>query len=104
MFAVIQVGSNQYRIQEGDTIEANRLGEEKGKTLMIDKVLFFENGEDVRVGQPYLKDVKVTATVLGDTLDEKKIAFKFRRRKGYAKKKGHRQKLTALTITKIAAS
>ena len=102
MFAVVQIGSSQYKISEGDVIEANRLTDEAGKDIVLDKILFYSNGNDVRIGQPYLKDVQVTAKVVGDRLGEKLVAFKFRRRKNYAKKKGHRQKLTALNITKIA--
>jgi len=103
MFAIVQVGSAQYKVSEGDLIEANRLGEEKGKTIKLDKVLLFSKDSDVRVGKPYLSDVDVAAEVVEDTLGDKVIAFKFRRRKNYAKKTGHRQKLTALKIVKIAA-
>ena len=102
MYAVVQVGSYQYRVSEGDLIEANRLEEEKGKNVTLDKVLLYANGSDIRVGQPFLKGVKVTAKVVDHALGEKVIAFKFRRRKGYKKKKGHRQKLTVLNITKIS--
>lgn len=103
MFVVVQIGSSQFKVAEGDTISANRLADEEGKNVTLDKVLMFSNGEDVRVGQPYLKDVKVTAKVLKHTRGKKLIAFKFRRRKNYARKKGHRQDLTALNITKISA-
>ncbi len=102
MFAVVQVGSFQYKVSEGDTITANRLEGEAGKKIALDKVLFFVNGSDIRVGQPFLKEVKVEAEVLEHTLGEKKIAFKFRRRKRYAKTHGSRQQLTALNITRIA--
>jgi len=101
MYAVVQLGSLQYKVSEGDRIEALRLGASGKKTINLDKVLLFASGKDVRVGTPYLKDVKVTADVLGDVLGDKTFSFKFRRRKGSTKKKGHRQKLTALTITKI---
>ena len=103
MFAVIQVGGNQYKVSEGDVIEANRLESEEGKTLTLDQVLMYAHDKDVRIGRPYLKDVEVTAKVVAHTLDDKKIAFKFRCRKGIAKKHGHRQQLTALNISKIDA-
>ena len=64
MYAIIQVGSSQYKVSEGDTINANRLKEEVGKNITVDKVLLFSKGSDVRIGQPYLKDVKVTAKVI----------------------------------------
>lgn len=103
MFAIVQVGAAQYKIAEGDVIQPNRLKEEKGTTLTLDKVLLFSHEQDIRVGRPFLSDVSVEAQVVEHVLDEKLIAFKFRRRKNYARKKGHRQKLTALKITKISA-
>ena len=104
MHAIIQVGANQYKVSEGDTIDTNRLEGDEGKSITLDKVLFFAKENDIRVGKPYLKDVKVTAKVVKHGLDKKVIAFKFRRRKNYARTVGHRQKLTTLNITKIAAS
>jgi large subunit ribosomal protein L21 len=103
MYAIVQVGSAQFKIKEGDTIDASRLAEEEGKNITIDQVLLYSNGEDIRVGQPFLKDVKVTAKVLAHKLDDRRLAFKFRRRKGYSRKVGHRPHLTSLNITKISA-
>ena len=103
MYAVIQVGSLQYKVSEGDVIDANRIRQDQGKDVILDKVLLFANDMDVRIGQPYLPDVKVTAKVVGHSLGEKLVAYKFRKRKNSATKKGHRQKRTVLKITKIMA-
>ncbi len=103
MYAIVQLGTNQYKVKEGDTIEANRLNEKEGKDLTFDKILLYVNGNDIRVGQPYLKGVSVTAKVVEHTKDKKVIAFKFRRRKESSTIRGHRQRLTALNITKINA-
>jgi len=103
MFAIVQLGALQYKVAEGDVVEPTRLKEKDGATIKLDKVLLFSNDADVRVGRPFLSDVAVEAQVVKETLGEKLIAFKFRRRKNYARKKGHRQKLTALKITKITA-
>lgn len=103
MYAVIELGSTQYRVKEGDLIETNRLEEKEGEDILLDKVLLFENGSDLRVGHPYLEDVKIKAKVLKHSRGEKVVAFKFRRRKNYHRKKGHRQELTQLNITKIVA-
>ena len=103
MYAVIQVGSYQYQVSEGSRIETERLEQEKGKSINIDKVLLLAKDEDVRIGQPYLKDVKVTAEVLDQMLGEKKISYKYRIRKDSAWKKGHRKKLTLLEIKSIQA-
>ena len=102
MYAVVKVGSYQYKVAEGDNIEVNRMEGEEGQNLTLDKVLLFADGKDVRVGQPYLDDVKVTAKWEEDILGAKTIAFKFRKRKSSAKKIGNRRKLTMLNITKIA--
>jgi large subunit ribosomal protein L21 len=103
VYAIIQVGSSQIKVSEGDVIRVHRMTEENGKTLTLDKVLLFAKGSDIRVGQPYLKDVKVTAKIVQHDLEDKVVAYKYRRRKNSAKKIGHRQKLTALNITKISA-
>src|SRR6185295_6690715 len=102
MYTIVKVGSSQYKVSEGDTIHVKHIETEEGKTVTLDKVLLLDDGTDVRIGQPYLKNVKVTAKVVKQTLGEKLIAFKFRRRKNYAKKKGFRAQLTELTISKIS--
>lgn len=103
MYAVVQVGATQFKISEGDIIDADRLPQEPGKNITLDKVLLFAKGADVRIGQPYVKDVKITAEVVKHSRGKKKVAFKFRRRKSSQKKIGHRQNLTVLNITKITA-
>ncbi len=101
MYAVIQIGSSQYKVSEGDTIEINQIDSEEGKSITLGDVLMCVDGKDVRIGQPFLKDVKVTAKVAGHMLGEKMIAFKYKLRKNYARKKGHRQKMTAVSITML---
>ena len=101
MFAIVQLGSLQYKVFEGDVIESQLLKEEKGESITLDKVLLYSDGSDTRIGQPFLKDVTVTARVVRQHLGEKVISYKYRRRKNSAWKKGHRQKLTALSIQKI---
>jgi large subunit ribosomal protein L21 len=103
VYAIIQVGSSQIKVSEGDVIDAHRIKEEAGKSITFDKVMLFAKGTDIRIGQPYLKDVKVTAKVVEQRLDDKVVAYKYRKRKNSASKVGHRQKLTALNITKISA-
>ena len=103
MFAIVQLGATQYKVAEGDEIQPNRLKGEIGTTIKLDKILFYSNDEDTRVGQPFLSNVSVEAQIVEHGQDKKVIAFKFRRRKNYARKIGHRQKLTSLKITKIAA-
>ena len=102
MYAVVQIGGSQYKIAEGDVIRTNRLKDDEGSQITLDQVLLFANGSEVRVGQPFLEDVKVTAKVQSHVAGSKVLAFKFRRRKDSATLRGHRQKLTVLNITKIA--
>ena len=103
MYAIIQVGSLQYKVSEGDSIDTQLVDGKDGKDITLDKVLLLADGSNVKIGQPYLKDVKVTAKILRHHLADKVISFKFRRRKNSLWKKGHRQKLVTLNITKIAA-
>lgn len=103
MYAIIQVGSSQIKVSEGDMVDVHRLKEDAGQNVTLDKVLMFAKGADIRIGTPYLKDVTVTAKVVRHDLDNKVVAYKYRRRKNSAQKIASRQKLTALNITKISA-
>ena len=103
MFAIVQLGSLQYKISEGDVIESQLLEGEKKENVTLDKVLLFTQDNDIRIGRPFLNDVTVTAEILRQHLGEKVFSYKYRRRKTSAWKKGHRQKLTAVRIQKIEA-
>ncbi|MCK5215097.1 MAG: 50S ribosomal protein L21 [Candidatus Omnitrophica bacterium] len=103
MYAIVQFGSHQYKIVEGDEITANRLSDEVGKTHNLDKILLYAKDKDIRIGQPFLKDVEVSAKVVSHDLGDKIVAFRYRKRKDTHRKVGHRQKLTTLKITKITA-
>ena len=103
MYAIVQIGSLQYRVSEGDVIDVQRLEGKDGKSITLDKVLLFAEGQTVKIGQPYLKEVTVTAEIARQHLGSKEVSYKYRRRKNSAWKKGHRQRLTNLRITKITA-
>jgi large subunit ribosomal protein L21 len=103
MYAVIATGGKQYRVQPGETIKVEKLegATEKG-AVTFDQVLLVADGTDVKVGAPMLPGVKVTGEVLVPTgRGEKLIIYKYRRRKGYRRKTGHRQLFTAVKITGI---
>lgn len=102
MYAVVELGGFQFKVAEGDFIEAHRLEDEVGKKIDLEKVLLFADGNDIRVGQPALDDVKVSAKIVKHHKGEKVVTLKYRRRHDSASKKGHRQSLTGLEITKIA--
>ena len=103
MYAVIKSGGRQYRVEQGATIRVDKLPGEKGATLEISDVLLVADGENVKVGAPTVTGAKVTAEIVAQELGPKLLIFKFRRRKAYRKKTGHRQPFTALKITGISA-
>ena len=104
MYAIIQVGSLQYKVAEGDVISTELLEKKENDTITLEKVLLFTDGQNVRVGQPFLTNVRVTAKVVEHTRGEKELSFKYLRRKNHNWRRGHRQQLTNLSITKIAAT
>lgn len=101
MFVVVQLGNSQFKVSEGDVIKANRLAYEEGKSIIVEKVLLYADGDTVKLGTPYLKDVEVKAQVLQQLRAPKVIAYKYRKRKDSARTHGHRQDLTAVKIEKI---
>ena len=104
MFAIVQIGSKQYKVAEGDIISVEKLSTKKAKSVTLDKILLIKDKKDVKVGQPYVKEAKISADILGDFKAKKVISYKYRRRKGSSDwKKGHRQQLTRLKIGKIAS-
>ena len=102
MYAVIQTGGKQYRVSEGDTIKVELLKAETGASVELDKVLMITNGDDVKVGAPFVEGGKVTATVKAHGRGKKVKIIKFRRRKHHMKRQGHRQWFTELEVTGIA--
>ncbi|MCH5284423.1 MAG: 50S ribosomal protein L21 [Akkermansiaceae bacterium] len=104
-YAVITSGSKQYRVTVGDVLTVDRLPElEKDGEVTFDKVLLVEDGEATKVGTPVVDGAKVTAQVLdAEARGAKGVAFKFKRRKGFHKKKGFRAALTKVKITAINA-
>jgi len=101
MYAIIEVGAKQYRVEKDDVLDVDRQITPQGKELSLDKVLLVSKDKKVEVGQPYLKETKVKALVLGHLKGEKIVSFKYRRRKASHWKKGHRQLLTRLKIKEI---
>ena len=103
MYAVFKTGGKQYRASTGDVLKVEKIEAEKGATVELDQVLMVGEGEDVKVGAPYLKGGKVTATVVDHGRHKKIKVIKFKRRKNYRKQMGHRQYFTQIEITGIDA-
>lgn len=101
-YAVIQTGGKQYRVAEGDEIEVEKLDVEAGAKTVLSDVLLIADGSTVTIGEPLISGASVTAEVVDQFKDDKVIAFKFRRRKGYHRTVGHRRQLTKLKIESIS--
>ena len=103
MYAVIETGGKQYRVQGGDVITIEKLNAEVGETVTFDKVLVLGEGKDVKVGTPYV-DVAVTGSVVESGKGQKVIIFKYKAKKDYRKKQGHRQPYTMVKIESLGGA
>jgi large subunit ribosomal protein L21 len=102
MYAIIETGGKQFRVEEGADIKVAKLDVEAGSEVTLDKVLMI-GGSDVKIGTPYVENAKVSATVTGHGRGEKIVVFKHWRRNDSRKTQGHRQDYTALKINAIQA-
>ncbi|MBO4725090.1 MAG: 50S ribosomal protein L21 [Firmicutes bacterium] len=103
MYAIIETGGKQYRVQEGDVITVEKLNVEAGKKVEFDKVLVMNNGADLQIGAPYVDGAKVFGNVVENGKAKKVIIFKYKAKKDERKKQGHRQPYTMVEITGIGA-
>lgn len=103
MYAVIETGGKQYKVQEGDVLFVEKISAEEGETVVFDKVLAVSNDGELTVGSPALGGVSVNGKILGHGKDKKIIVFKYKPKKGYRRKQGHRQPYTKVQIEKINA-
>ncbi len=101
MYAIIDFGGSQYKVEKETKLYVNRLETAEGETFDIEKVLLVDNDGKVKVGTPLVKGIKVTAKVLEHLKGDKVVVFKKKRRKGYKVKNGHRQYLTQIQIEEI---
>ena len=104
MFAVFMSGGKQHRVNEGDVLKLERLNAEPGDEVVFDKVLLVAEGDEVNVGQPYVEGGRISARVLGHDRGNKIRVIKFKRRKNYLRRQGHRQWFTEVRITGIMAA
>lgn len=103
MYAVVSTGGKQYRLQEGDVIQVEKLAGQAGDPVVFDQVLMLGEGEEARVGTPLVKGARVLGTILEQTKGEKVIVFKYKKRKMYRRKTGHRQPVTRVKVNSIEA-
>ena len=103
MYAVIESGGKQHRVSEGDVVKLELLTAEPGEQVVFDKVLLVANGDAVNVGAPYVESGKVTGEVVRSDRAKKVKVIKFKRRKDFLRRQGHRQWFTEVKITGISA-
>lgn len=101
-FAVIKLGGAQHLVKEGDVISVNRLDAEPNKNLEVTEVLLIGNGDDVKIGTPFVDKSSVTAKVIEHLRGEKVVTRTFKAKSRYRRTVGHRQELTKIEITKIS--
>ncbi|MDR3644992.1 MAG: 50S ribosomal protein L21 [Clostridia bacterium] len=103
MYAMIETGGKQYRVQEGDTVYIEKLGLDADAPVVFDKVLAVDLDEGLKVGAPYVEGAKVSAKVVKNGKAKKIMIFKYKSKKNYRNRKGHRQCYTKVLIEKIEA-
>jgi large subunit ribosomal protein L21 len=103
MYAIVETGGKQYKVSEGDVIVVEKLNAEVGSTIQLDKVYLIGGEDGVRVGTPTVAGASVSAKVVEHGRGEKIVVFKYKPKKNYHKKQGHRQPYTKLQIEAIQA-
>ena len=102
MYAIIETGGKQYRVQNGDQIKVEKLNVEDGAPIVFDKVLVCGENADIKVGAPYIDGLTVEGKAVESGKGRKVIIFKYKAKKDYRKKQGHRQPYTLVEITAVA--
>lgn len=103
MFAVVESGSKQYKVQPGDVIDVELLPVAQGDTVQLDRVLLIADGDTITVGKPVVEGAHVRATVVKEIKGKKVVIFMYRPKKRIRQKTGHRQRYTRLQIEEIVA-
>lgn len=100
-FAIIQTGGKQYKVSSGQKLKIEKLNAKEGENFVFDKVLLTADGENIKIGAPYIEGAKVESKILKQGRAQKKIVFKYHSKTRFRKKKGHRQSFTEAEIIKI---
>lgn len=103
MYAVVNTGGKQYKVQQGEIFRVEKIPGDVGSPVTFDRVLMFSDGEIVSIGQPVLANVAVEGHIVEQGKAKKILVFKYKRRKRYRRRQGHRQEFTAIQIDSISA-
>jgi large subunit ribosomal protein L21 len=101
LYGIIMIGGRQYKVSPGDILDVDRVDVEEGDEFETDKVLMVSDGEDIRIGRPWVEGAKARLRALRHIKGEKVIVFKYRPKKNYRRKRGHRQPLTRVVVEEI---
>ena len=101
MYAIIENCGRQYKVAEGDVVFFEKLSEEENKEIVFDKVLLVSENENVKIGYPYLENIKITGQVVSNKKAKKVVVFKMKPKKNYRKKYGHRQQYSKVKIVSM---
>ena len=101
MYAIVEVAGFQYRVEPDTVISVPRMEKKVGEEVTLPQVMLLSDGQDVKIGRPFIEGAKVTAVIVSHKRDKKIVVFKFKRRMGYRKKTGHRQDLSEIRVASI---
>lgn len=101
MFAIMETGSKQYKVTEGTILDVELIEYPKTKKVSFDKIMLISDDKQFLLGQPYVENAQVKATVLEDIKDDKILVFKYKKKTGYKKTQGHRQNYTRIKVNEI---
>lgn len=102
MYAIIENGGKQYKVSKGDTFQVEKIAAEEGSIISDSKVLLISDGRSFKVGKPYVEGVEVSLKVLGHGKGDKILVYKFKAKKNYRRKQGHRQPFTEVQVESIS--
>ena len=101
MNVLVEILGKQFKVEKGDKIKVPYINQKIGEKLIFEKILYLDDGKIQKIGKPYVKDLQVEAKLLEHGKEDKVIVFKFKRRKGYQKKNGHKQKFSLIEVSNL---
>jgi large subunit ribosomal protein L21 len=102
MYALVEIQGKQYKAEQGKTLKVDRVGQDAGEVVVFDSVLMLRDDDKTNVGTPFVKGAQVKTVVQEHVRDPKVVVYKYKKRKGYARKRGHKQQYSVLRVEEIA--